>query len=245
MNSKIFWASLCIFYYLHLSLCSAEPRDVKLSEEDLQTLLEKFMKKVNEILHGNDPYNYAGSSGHSNSYGTYYNGSVSELIISGISSMNVTYLNATQVDPNIYLGLDLSFSNIMVTGNYFLDLDTLSLLKLYGAGELGVIASSLGINVTASVTQEAANNNVLQFTDLDINLGLPELKLDVKNLLNRPALSTYASQILTDISPKLLSEDGKLQTMLSSWAKSNLNDQAVKNEITLAFVIEFMQKFTQ
>ncbi|KAF6206275.1 hypothetical protein GE061_017504 [Apolygus lucorum] len=245
MNSKIliFLTTFCVFQTL-FTRCSAELQEENSSEGDLQPLLDKFLKKVKEILHGNDPYNYAGSSGHSNSYGTLFNGSVSELIISGISTMNVTYLNATQVDPNIYLKLDLTFSNIMVTGNYFLDLDTLSLLKLYGDGELGVIAPSLSINITASLTQEAAYKNVLQFTDLDISLGIPELKLDVKNLLNRPPLSTFASQILTDVSPRLLSEDGQVLNMLNKWAKSKLNEQAMKNEIDLAFVIEFMQKFT-
>lgn len=67
------------------------------------------------------------------------NASLSDLIISGIGTMNMTYLSVAEDDPNINAMMNLTFNNLILTGSYFLNLDPLTLVKLYGSGPLGSV----------------------------------------------------------------------------------------------------------
>lgn len=54
--------------------------------------------------------------------------------------MNVTHLKVVESDPKINFSLGLSFNGMMLTGNYGLYFNMLTLAKLYGNGELGYVS---------------------------------------------------------------------------------------------------------
>jgi len=216
-----------------------------LSKKDLQKLMEKFIAKVSLVIKNFDPLSVAESNFDVDAYGIICKGFFKDYSLEGTSDFSVDKLIADNSDDKIVkFEIALGFNNIRMSGAYDLDLSTLSLLEIFGNGAFGWLLN--GFNVSIAMDLVDCKNQTLQVKGLDFDFTVDKVEIDFKNLLNNPPLSVFINKIVTDtLADVLMSFRSGISLMTGLILKDVLNAQLIQHQITLDYIIDFIEHFVQ
>ncbi|XP_075234767.1 uncharacterized protein LOC142332300 [Lycorma delicatula] len=166
--------------------------------EDLQNLLTKFFKWVQNLLVGNDPYNLEYVSLDTENIFFRSKGFLKDLIISDITTLKIEpYIKNQTEYHNTYFSLFINSESLEILGNYDIDFNFQDEFLIDGSGQFGIATSGLNISIQMYLMTFYDQSIVVQW--VRVNYDIDKIQVQFEGLYGGGPVCKLCNDILNAV----------------------------------------------